>query len=80
MKFLQSLQEAANKLDKPIVGKQYGTTDGGKPEKHTAKELSRLTDALYAAQEAGLDYKKVFSLAPKDMMLEWNYSNWKYEK
>ena len=80
MKFLTSLLEAANKLDKPYVGKQFGTTDGGAPEKHTAKELSRLTDALYAAQEAGIDYKKVFTLSPKDMMLEWNYSNWKYVK
>jgi hypothetical protein len=67
-------------MSKPTVGKSYGTTDGGKPEKHTPKELSRLTDALYAAQQAGIDYKKVFALAPDSMKLEWNYACWKYVK
>jgi len=66
-------------MTKPFVGRQYGCNDTAAPEKCTAAQLSRLTDAMFAAQESGLDYKEVFRLAPTHMMLEWNYSNWRYE-
>lgn len=65
-------------LTKPTHGRQYGCNDTAHPEQHTPAQLSRLTDAMYAAQEAGLDYKEVFRQAPDSMKLEWNYSNWKY--
>lgn len=65
-------------LSKPFVGRQYGCIDQGAPEQYTPYQLSRLTDAMYAAQEAGLDYKEVFILAPANMRIEWNYCNWKY--
>lgn len=69
---------AEEKLSKPTVGRNYGATDTAAPEKYTPEQLSRLTDAMYNAQEAGLDYKAVFKLAPDDMKMEWNYSKWKY--
>ena len=74
--FKTYLEEA--KMDKPRAGKAYGSTDQAAPEKYTPEQLSRLTDAMYNAQEAGIDYQAVFKLAPDDMKLEWNYSKWKY--
>ena len=65
-------------LSKPTNGRQYGCDDTGAPEQFTPYQLSRLTDAMFAAQQAGLDYKEVFILAPASMRTEWNYSNWKY--
>jgi hypothetical protein len=65
-------------LTKPFVGRQYGCNDTSGPENYTAYQLSRLTDAMFAAQQAGLDYKDIFILAPAPMRMEWNYSNWKY--
>lgn len=65
-------------IKQPQVGRQHGCNDTGAPETHTAAELSRLLDALYAAQEAGLSVRDAFALAPDTMKLEFNYSNWKY--
>ena len=66
------------KMEKPAVGRKYGCTDTSKPKKFKPEQLSRLADAMYAAQEAGLDPKDVFALAPDSMKMEWNYSKWVY--
>ena len=65
---------------KPRPGQKFGTSDQAPPEDFTEDQLSRLADALWAAQEAGLDPKKVFKLAPDTMKGEWNFSNWTYQK
>jgi hypothetical protein len=72
--------EKDGKIPKPTDGKKMGANDTDAPEGYTAAQLSRLYDALYYAQEAGLDPKEVFKLAPDDMKGEWNYSNWTYTK
>lgn len=70
--------EAPSKVSKPQEGKSYGTSDGGAPEGYTAAQLSRLADALYAAQQAGISPAKVWALAPEKMRMEWNYAKWSY--
>jgi hypothetical protein len=65
-------------MSKPVPGRQYGCNDTSAPEQFTPAQLSRLADAMFAAQEAGLNFKDVFFLAPPNMKMEWNYSNWKY--
>jgi hypothetical protein len=65
-------------MEKPFHGMRYGCNDTGAPERYSLDQLSRLTDAMYAAQQAGINPKEVFNLAPAMMRLEWNYSNWYY--
>jgi hypothetical protein len=67
-------------MDKPFEGKRYGCSDTSPPEMYSSYQLSRLADAMYSAQEAGLDPKDVFKLAPEGMKLEWNYSHWSYRR
>ena len=65
-------------LSKPFPGRQYGCTDQGGPEDCTEEQLSRLADAMYALQEAGLDTKVFWDQVPNSMKMEWNWSNWQY--
>lgn len=65
-------------LEKPVHGSPHGCTDQRKPETHTEKQLSRVYDMLYAAEQAGLQAQKIFNSLPDSMKLEFNYSNWRY--
>ncbi len=69
------------KLTKPTNGRKYGASDGGPPEYATEEQLSRLTDAMWNAQLAGMDQAqvaKIFGL-DKNMAGEWNYAKWTYK-
>jgi hypothetical protein len=68
-------------MDKPVKGKQYGTTDQGKPENHSVEELSRVADLLWAATQVGGRKlsQDVFKLLPQSLRGEFNYANWKYK-
>jgi hypothetical protein len=65
------------RIEKPISGKPCGCNDGPAPT-HSLDELSRLLDALFWAQEAGLDVLKVFILAPTSLCEEYSWSKWYY--
>jgi len=68
-------------MKKPYHGEQFGCFDQGKPINHTEYELSRVYDMLYAAELTNLssdNIKKIFSILPESLRLEYNYSNWKY--
>ncbi len=69
-------------LKPPVHGEQHGCYDQGKPEKYTEKQLSRVYDILFAAEQADLNkaqVNQVFATLPDSMKLEFNYSNWKYQ-
>lgn len=66
-------------LEKPYPGKCYGCIDTDAPSHSNPKQLSRVVDMLYAAQESGIvDAVDVFKLLPEHVRLEFNYSRWHY--
>lgn len=76
-------------LKKP--GAQMGCTNTDKPEHYSQNQLSLVHDLLFAAQrledsatekQSGLNLltAQVFKLLPEMLKLEYNYSNWNYNK
>jgi hypothetical protein len=65
-------------LTKPVDGQVCGCADTDQPQKYSMKQLSRLYDMLYAAQEAGINVMKLTPQVPTAMMIEFNYSKWRY--
>ncbi len=69
------------KSEKPYPGKKYGTRDGGLLEKdgsYTAAQMSRLMDAKYAWEQAGLAEDKFWQSIPHDMAMECCHLRWTY--
>jgi hypothetical protein len=66
-------------VNKPEEGKQYGQKTGNAPVNFTQSQLSRLADALYNGQQAGLNVQELFNLAPEQMRLEYRFANWQYQ-
>jgi hypothetical protein len=67
-------------MKKPQPGQAFGANDQGPPENHSAEELSRLADLVYAAHTIGGKElaQKVFKLVPDNMKGEFNYAKWEY--
>jgi len=63
---------------KPKDGARMGDQKGEISKKYNNKQFSRVTDALFAAQQAGLDYRDVLKLFKNELRYEWMYTAWSY--
>ena len=62
-------------------GAQCGCYDQGPPVTYADEQLSRLSDILELADEIGDRTKIAIWVAlPRDLKLEFNYSNWRYHE
>ena len=67
------------KLFTPKPNQQFGCPDQSPPVNTSMEKLSRMYDALFAANEAGLNIQDVFKLFSSNEKLEFNYSCWQYQ-
>lgn len=65
-------------IKKPVPGQICGCSDTELVAPTDQYRFSRVLDAMFNAQVAGIDPHKIFDLLDTNDKMKMNYGNWKY--